>query len=106
MQIRTFLVDAQEFETLAAFGDKIEPAVGIFFHDGDDFSGASHFGEVLFDSPHHAEGLLPGKAIADHFFITRLENVQRQGHAWEQNDIERKQGNQGVQGDLRGNAAD
>ena len=102
MQEGTFLVDAHEFETLAAFGDQVEAAVGILFHDGDDFGGASHLGETLLDGAHHAEGAMLGEAFADHFFVARLEDVQGQGSAGEQDDIEREQGYKGVQASLRG----
>jgi hypothetical protein len=74
----TLLVNAKEFETLAAFGDEVEAAVGIFFDDGDDFGGASHLGEALLEGAHDAEGELPGEAFANHFFIARFEDVQGQ----------------------------
>ena len=95
LEERTILVDADEFEALAAFGDEVEAAVGIFFDDRDDFGGAAYLGEARVEGAHHAEGKLPGEAFPNHFFIARFENVQRQGSAGEQDDIEREQGNQG-----------
>jgi hypothetical protein len=88
----TFLVDAQKFETLAAFGDQVEAAVGILFHYGDDFGSASYLGQALLDGADYAEGAMLGEAFADHFFVTRFEDVQGQGSVGEQNDIEREQG--------------
>src|SRR5580704_2101003 len=41
LEKRPLLVDADEFESLAAFGDQVEAAVRIFFYDGDDFGGAA-----------------------------------------------------------------
>jgi hypothetical protein len=38
-----------------------------------------------------------GETFGDHFFVARLEDVQGQGSAGEQDDIEREQGDKGVQ---------
>ena len=86
------MVDAHDFETLAPFGDDVQPAVGILLHDGDDFCGASHIGETLLDGAHHAEHAMLGKAFADHFLVARFENMQGQGSAGKQDDFEREQG--------------
>ena len=83
LQERAFLIDGQEFKTLAAFGDEIESAVRIFFYDGDDFGGASYLGEPLFHGAHNAELSVLSHAFADHLLVTRFENVQRQGSARE-----------------------
>ena len=88
----TFLIEAQELETLAALGDQVEPAVGILFHDGDDFGGASYLGQALLDGTDYAEVAMLGEAFANHFFVARLEDVQGQGSAGEQDDIEREEG--------------
>jgi len=86
----TFLIDAHEFETIAAFGDEIEATVGVLFDDGDDFGGASHLCETLFDGAHDAEVAMLSETFANHFFIARLEDVQGQGSAGEQNNVERE----------------
>jgi hypothetical protein len=91
LEERALLVDADEFEALAAFGDEVEASVGILFDDGDDFGGAADLGEFLLDGANYAEGALLGEAFGDHFFIARFEDVQRQGGAGEEDDIERKQ---------------
>ncbi len=98
---RTFLIDAQHFETLAAFGDQVEAAVGILLHDGDDFGGASHVGETLLDRAHDAEIAMLGEALANHFFVSRFEDVQGQGRAREQDDFEREQRQKVVHNGLR-----
>jgi hypothetical protein len=90
LQERTFLVDAHEFEALAAFGKDVEAAVGIFLCDRDDFGRASDFGQTLFEEAHYAEGAMPGEAVGDHFLVAWLEDVQGQGSAGEQDDIERE----------------
>ena len=41
---------------------------------------------------HHAKGAMLGETLANHFFVARFENVQGQGSAGEQDDVERKQG--------------
>jgi len=87
-----FLVDAHEFETFAAFGDEVEAAVGIFLYDGDDFGGAADFSETLLDGANDAEGAMLGEAFGNHFFVAWFEDVQGQGSAGEQDDIEREQG--------------
>jgi hypothetical protein len=94
LEERTFLIYAEEFETPTAFGDEVEATVGIFFDDGHDFGGASHLGEALLDGAYDAESLVPGEALADHLFVTWLENVQGQGRAGEQDNVEREEGDQ------------
>jgi len=51
----------------------------------------------LFDSAHYAEGTVLGETLANHFFVARFEDVQGQRSTWKQDDIEREQGNEGVQ---------
>ena len=98
LEERTFLIDTHEFEAFAALGDEVEAAVGILFYDGDDFSGASHFGQTLLDNAHHTEGAMLGQTLADHFLVAWFEDVQGQRSAGEQDDIEREQRDEGVQG--------
>ena len=92
LQEGAFLADTQQFETLAAFGYQIESTVWILLYDGDDFGGASHVGETLLNRSHYAEVTVLGQAFANHFLVTRLEDVQGQGSAGEQDNIEREQG--------------
>ena len=94
---RTFLVDAHDFEAAAAFGDQVEAAVWILLHHGDDFGGASNLSQSLFYGAYDAESAMLREAFADHFLIARLENVQGQGNAGEQDHIEREQGEKGFQ---------
>jgi len=95
---RPFVIDPHQFETPPAFGDQIEFAVGILFHDGHDFGRASHIGETLLQGTHHAEDPILSQAFANHFFVAWFEDVQGQGSAGEQDDIEREQRDEGVHG--------
>ena len=95
LQECTILIHGDDFETVAALGDQVEASIGILFHDGDDFGGASHFGETLIESTNHSKNPILRQTFGDHFFIARLENVQRQWSAGKQDDIEREQGNEG-----------
>jgi hypothetical protein len=97
LQEGSFLVDAYDFETPAAFGDEVEAAVRILLDHSDNFGSASHLGQTLFDYAHYTERAMLGEALSDHFFIAELEDVQGQGDAGEQDDIEREQGEKGFQ---------
>src|SRR5260370_4849278 len=94
----TFLVDAHDLETLAAFGYEVEAAVRILFDDGDDLGGPSHFGETPFDSAHYAETARLSQAFANHLLVAWFEYGQGQGNAGEQHHLERTQGQKCVQG--------
>ena len=97
LQKRTILVDPNNFEALATFGDQVKTAVRILFHDADDLGHASHVGHTLLERSHHPESAILGKTFSDHFFVAGLKNVQRQGSAREQHDIEWEQGDEGSQ---------
>jgi hypothetical protein len=90
LEERALLIQADEFETIAAFGDEVEASVGILFDHGHDFSGASHLGEAFLESAHHPEGFVLREAFGNHFFVTRLEDVQGQRDAGKQDNIERE----------------
>ena len=90
-------MQAHELETLASFCNQIETSIGIFFDDCHNLRSASDLGQALLQSSHYAEDSLLRKALPDHFFVTGLENVQRQWSAGKQNGVERKQRNEGVQ---------
>jgi hypothetical protein len=89
-QKRTLFIHSQQFKSPAAFSNEIEAAIFILFYHRDDFSRASHFSEALFNGAYHAKRLVLRQAFANHLFVARLENVQRQGSAGKQNDIERE----------------
>jgi hypothetical protein len=93
----TLLVDAHDFESPAAFGNKVEAAVGIFLYDSDDFGGASYVGETLLERAYDAESTILSAALRNHFFVAWLEDVERQWSAGEEDDIERKEGDKDVQ---------
>ena len=75
LQERAFPIDAKTFETLSAFADKVEAAVGVLLYDADDFGCTSYVSETLLNCAHYAEMAMLGEAFANHFFVARLENV-------------------------------
>src|SRR5271157_4599120 len=75
LQERALLIYGQEFKTLAAFDDEIEPSVRIFLHYSDNFRGASYLSETLLHGAHNAELPVLSPAFRDHFLVTRFENV-------------------------------
>jgi hypothetical protein len=99
------LIHANEFKTLAAYGDEVEAPIGIFFDDRHNFGGASHLDEAPLKGTYDAESLVPGEAFADHLFVAGLENVQRQRCAGEQDNVEREEGDQRGQVNLQRQAA-
>src|ERR1700723_3984538 len=96
-QKRTILVDLNNFEARPTFGDQVKTAVRILFHNTNDFGHASHVGHTLLERSHHPESAILGKTFSDYFFVAGLKNVQRQGSAGEQHDIEWEQGDEGSQ---------
>ena len=97
LQEGTLLIYSQKLETPAPFRNEVEAPVGVFFDDGNDFGGAAHFGQTLLHRADHAEQAILRQALANHLFIARFEDMQRQGRAGEQYDIQREQGNEGGQ---------
>jgi hypothetical protein len=79
---------------MASLRNQIHAAGRILFRDGNDLSSASHFGNPLFEGSNHAKGRSVGQTLGDHLFVARLENVQGQGSAGEQDDFEREHGKQ------------
>ena len=93
---RTFLINLQHFEAALAFSEDVHTAVVVFFEDVDDFGGAANVDEPLVFGADDAERALLVKAFIDHLFVARLEDVQRQGRAGKQHQIERKKGEERV----------
>ena len=89
-QERTLLVEFEHFKPMAAFGDQIETSVFVFPGDADDLGCASDLGDAMVNGSNHAEDRTVGAAFADHLFVARLENVQRQRRAGKQHEIERE----------------
>lgn len=90
LQKRSILIYAKNLEPPASFRNQVEPAVGVFFYYADDFGGASHLRNALLNRAYNAKSAMLGHAFANHLLVTRLEDMQRQGSAGEQYDIERK----------------
>jgi len=91
----TVLVEFQNFEAIAALGNQIEAAIRIFLGDADDLGGASHFGNAFVEGAYYAEGSIVGTAFPDHFFVSRLEDMQWQRSSGKQYNFQREQGKQG-----------
>ncbi len=83
-------VQLQHLETFTPFGNQIEPAVRIFLRDRQDFRSTPNLRDPLLDGTHHAKLRVVGEALADHLFISRFENVQRQRNAREQHYFKRE----------------
>src|SRR4029077_7519375 len=77
----TFLIDRKKFKALPALGNDIHAAIVVGFGDGDDFGGAADVGQAFIQHPEDAEYFLLLQTFSNHFFVTRFENVERQGCA-------------------------
>jgi short-subunit dehydrogenase len=95
LQKGTLPVEFEHFKALAAFCNHIESSIGILLGDTNDFSGAPNFRDALFQCAHDAERRIVCPTLTNHLFVSRLENVQGQGSARKQYDVEREQGKQG-----------
>ena len=83
-------MDVKHFETLDAAGEDIHAAVVIPFRDLEDFGGATDVGDAFFRGADNAKRLLQFQTLGDHFFVSGLEDVQGQGNAGEENEVERE----------------
>src|ERR1700736_575497 len=97
LQKRPLLVQLQNLEGGPPPGDDVHAAVGIFLRDRENLRGASDLGELLLLASKHAKILAVIETFGDHFTVARLENMQRQRRAGEQNDVQRKQWQQWAQ---------
>jgi short-subunit dehydrogenase len=95
LQKGTLAVEFEHFKAPASLRDQIETAVGILFRDANDFGSAPNFRDAFFQNTHHPERRVVCPALANHLSVSRLENVQGQGSARKQYDVEREQGKQG-----------
>jgi hypothetical protein len=86
------LIEFEYFKTPTPLGNEIETTIGIFLRDADDLGGASDLGYVLLDGANNPEQRLVCQTLSDHLLVSRFENVQRQGSAGKQHDLEREQG--------------
>ena len=85
-----FLKHLEEPENGAPFGNDVHSAVGIVFDLADDFSGATDLRGGLALGEDHAEFEILLQTTGDHQFVAGLEDMQRERHAREENEIERK----------------
>ena len=81
----------KDFEALLALCEDIHASVRISLENVDDLCGTTDIGESFFFGANDAEWSLLAQAFANHFFITRLEDVQRQRRARKQHQVEREQ---------------
>lgn len=95
LQKRTLLIQLQNLKAFAPFRNQVHPAVRIFFGDRNDLRRASDFRNSLIQCPHHSKLRVIRQALTNHFFVTRLEDVQRQRSARQQHDFKREQRKQG-----------
>ena len=86
-----FFVNLQHLKTLDAACQNIHPAVVIALGYFDDFRSTTDFSDTVGRSPHHAEWFLFVQTLRNHFLVTRFEDVQRQGSARQQHQVQRKQ---------------
>ena len=89
------LVQFDHLKALAPFGDQVHAPIRILFCDANDLGGAPHLRQALFQGAHHAERSIVRQTLPNHFFVSRLKNVQGQGSAGEQHYVQRKQRKKG-----------
>jgi len=82
-QKRSLLINLENLEAASAFGHEIKPAIFVFFHHGNNFRRAPDVSQPLLNFAHYAERAILRQTFANHFLVTGLENVQRQGRARE-----------------------
>ena len=85
------MIDLKDLEALLALREDIHASVRIGFENVNDLCRTTDVGESLFFGANNAEWSLLAQAFTNHFFVTRLEDVQRQRRARKQNQVERKQ---------------
>src|ERR1700676_938748 len=95
LQKRTLPVQFQHLEALLSLRDQIETPVGILLRNAHNLRGASNFGDALVHRAYHAKWRVVCPALADHFFVSRLKNVEGHGSAGEQNKVKREKGYKG-----------
>src|SRR5215470_3179305 len=69
----------------------VHAAVVVILEFLDDFCRAANFSQVFLARENHAEFAFFGEAEADHLAVAWLEDVERQGHAGQQDDFEREE---------------
>src|SRR5215470_13861524 len=87
---RALLIHLKHFKTSLSFGKDVHAPVIIFLEDIDDLGRAADIYESFLLGAHNAKRSFLSKALADHFFVARLEDVEWQGRAGKQYDVERK----------------
>src|SRR6266404_6314893 len=90
---RVYREEFDDTEGSAADREDVHAAVVVTFNDFQNFGGAAGAGNSVREGEKHAEFGLVVEAIADHFAVARLENVQRKVSAGKKNDVQRKQRN-------------
>ena len=78
--------------------EDIHAPIVILLGDRHDLGGAADPGNSLGGLSHHAERFFLLQAFRDHLPIARFENVQRERYARQQDQIERKDGQQRTHG--------
>ncbi len=83
-------IHLEDFEAIDATSKNIHAAVVILFCDGKNFGGAADAGDAFVGGANDAKGFFLLQAFGDHFFIARLEDVERERGSGEQDQIERE----------------
>src|SRR5215831_15115974 len=93
LQQRMLLKQLHHAEGSAAHGDNVHTPVGVALHHFQDFRRTTHMRHSFWQREKHAEFRFFLKAILDHLFVSRLKNMQGEGSAGEENDVQRKKRN-------------
>src|ERR1700733_8787247 len=82
---------ANESESILSSGQYVRAPIVIFLQNLYDHRGPAGLRHFSFASQHDAERRLRVEAFARHLPVARLKNVQWNGLAGEQNDVQRKE---------------
>lgn len=92
LQKRPLLIDLDYLEAPETPGDDIHPSIIVPLDDSHHLGRTTNLGNAVLDRSDDAKCDVVLQALADHLFITRLEDMQRQSHAGKEHEIEREEG--------------
>ncbi len=95
-QKRALVVEEHDFEAAAAARDDVHAAVGVAAHDAIDGGGAAGVDDAFFIGEDDAEFEALADDFADHFFIAVFEDMEGEFGSGEENELERKQGQEAL----------
>lgn len=91
------LIDFQNFEAFPALRDYVHLSVGMLLGYSHNLCGAPDIGHAVVVRAQNSEAFFLFQTLSDHFFVSRLKNVQWQGSTREKNQVQRKQGQKRLQ---------